>query len=115
MVSANTTQNNGAEQNSAPTLSERLELACLFQRQALAGSDPLVANLRMIGGDLMKFVHILADQVQKQLTQGAMSEETRRRFLHDMDLYLKLVRQSDRLAQIERQLGSASRDKSHAP
>jgi hypothetical protein len=114
MDSLNPPQDNDPAQDSAPTLSERLALVHSLQRQALAQSDPLAANLRMIEGDLMGIAHRVADQMQRQLPEGAISEETRRRFVHDMELYLKVVRQADRLAQLERQRGSASGDKPSA-
>jgi hypothetical protein len=106
--------NNGLAPESAPTLRERRELAGAYQRAALARPDPLSANLGMIEGDLMRIAHALGDHVQSQLTQGGLSEEMRRRFHHDMELYLKVLRQCDRLIQIGRQLGSASRGQSQA-
>lgn len=110
-----TTPDNGLEQNNMPPLSERLALVRAYQQQALARPDPLAANLGMIGGDMMSFAHVLAYQLQTQLAQGAVSEETRRRFAADMELYLRVVRQSDRLTQIERQLGAATANRAQAP
>lgn len=103
-----TTQDSGSAQDSAPTLHERMELARAYQKQARARPASLAANLGTIAGDLMSIAHALALQVQTQLVQPAASEETRRRSFASMELYLKVVRQSDRLVQIERQLGSTS-------
>jgi hypothetical protein len=110
-----TTPDNGTARDSAPTLSERMTLVRAYQQQAMARPDPLAANLGTIAGDLMSFAHALGPLVQSQLAQGAVSEETRRQFVANMELYLKVVRQTDRLAQIERQLGAASPDRSQAP
>ena len=110
-----TTPDNGSARDSSPTLSERMALVRAYQQQAMARPDPLAANLGTIAGDLMSFAHALSSLVQPQLAQGAVSEETRRRFVANMELYLKVVRQSDRLVQIERQLGAASLDRSQDP
>jgi hypothetical protein len=110
-----TTPNNGSTRDSSPTLSERMALVRAYQQQAMARPDPLAANLGTIAGDLMSFAHALTSLVQPQLLQGAVSEETRRRFVANLELYLKVVRQSDRLAQIERQLGAASTDRLQVP
>ena len=107
--------NKATEQPREPTLSERLALVHAYQQQALARPDPLAANLGTIAGDLLNYAHRLACQAQAQLAQGAVSEETDRRFVSHLELFLKVVRQSDRLAQIERQLGAASADRPPVP
>jgi hypothetical protein len=105
-----TTSDSGPASDRAPTWSERMALVHAYQQQAMARPDPLAANLGTITADLMSFAHALASQTQTQLAQGTVSEETRRQFVANMELYLKVVRQSDRLVQIERQLGAASAD-----
>ena len=109
------TTDNGAAPDRAPTWSERMALVRAYQQQALARPNPLAANLGIVAADVMSFAHALAHQAQTQLAQGTISEETRRRFVAQMELYLKVVRQSDRLAQIERQLGADAPDRSQAP
>jgi hypothetical protein len=87
-----------------------MALVRAYQQQALARPNPLAANLGIVAADVMSFAHALAHQAQTELTQGAVSEETRRSFVANLELYLKVVRQSDRLVQIERQLGAAAAD-----
>jgi hypothetical protein len=81
-----------------------LALVRAFQAQAARRPDPLAANLGVISGDLMGFAHALAAAVQADLAQGATSAKGHRRFVQDAEVYLKVVRQIDRLAQLERQL-----------
>jgi hypothetical protein len=110
-----TTPDNGSTRDSSPTLSERMALVRAYQQQAMTRPDPLAANLGTIAGDLMRIAHALTPLVQPQMLQGTDSEATRRRVVANLELYLKVVRQSDRLAQIERQLGAASTDTSQVP
>lgn len=110
-----TTSDSGPASERTPTWSERMALVRAYQQQALARPDPLAANLGTIAGDVMSFAHALAHLTQTQLAQGTVSEEARRQFVANMELYLKVVRQSDRLVQLERQFGAASADKSPAP
>ncbi|HEY7157426.1 MAG TPA: hypothetical protein VH575_25960 [Gemmataceae bacterium] len=114
-VTEQTTLDNGSTRDSSPTQSERLARVHAYQQQAMARPDPLAANLGTIAGDLMRIAHALTSLVQPQLLQGAVSEATRRRFVANLEFYLKVVRQSDRLAQIERQLGAVSADRSQVP
>jgi hypothetical protein len=80
-----------------------MALVGALQAQALRRPDPLAANLGVIAGDLMGFAHGLAAAAQAGLADGAASAEARRSFLHNLEVYLKVVRQIDRLAQLERQ------------
>ena len=45
--------------------------------------------------------------MQRQLTQGAFTEETRPQFQQNLDAYDKLVRTSERLARLEHQVTTA--------
>ena len=58
-------------------------------------------------GDTMSIAHAVADHMQRQLRQGAFTEEMRPQYQQDLDSYVKLVRQSERLAQLERQVTAA--------
>jgi hypothetical protein len=87
-----------------PTLDQRLALVRAFQAQAMRRQDPRAANLGIISADLMGFAHGLAATVQANLAQRPASAEGRQRFIQDAEVYLKVVRQVNRLAQIERQL-----------
>jgi hypothetical protein len=64
---------------------------------------------------LMGLAHGLGHQVQTQMMQGAALEDKQKQLFSNMDMLLKIVRQFDRLAQIERQLGAPPPDKSAAP
>jgi hypothetical protein len=71
--------------------------------------DPLAANLGVITADLMGFAHALAAAVQGALAREPASAEARRRLGQDAEVYLKLVRQADRLVQLDRQLSPTPR------
>ena len=85
------------------TAEQRLALVQAYQTEALARKDALAANLGVIAGDVMGFAHALAATVQASLARGLAAQETRTAALADTELYLKMVRQIDRLAQLERQ------------
>ena len=86
----------------APTRDQRLGLVRAFQAQAMLRRDPLAANLvRLTGRPEFR--------LQAALGQGPTSPEAHKRFVHDAEMYLKFVRQIDRLAQIERQLSPPTR------
>jgi hypothetical protein len=98
---------------SPPSREQRLALVRALQAQALRQEDPLAANLGVLSADLMGFAHTLAPAVQAGLTAAAASAEGRRRFGQDAELYLKFVRQIDRLAQFARQRPSPPRGEAH--
>jgi hypothetical protein len=83
-----------------------MALVRAFQAEALARTDLLAANLGVLSGDLMGFAHQLAVAVQANLAQGATSAAGRKRLFQDTEVYLKIVRQIDRLAQLERRPSS---------
>jgi len=70
-------------------------------RQRRNGSC-LAANLGVIAADLMGFAHGVAAMVQANLAQGLTSTEGHAKFIENSELYLKFIRQIDRLAQLER-------------
>ena len=92
----------GAESR-PPTRDDRLQLIWAFQREAIRRADALAANLGALSGDLM----LLAFQVGESLAgYGAAtpnSPEQFRQFNQAADLQLKVLRQLDRLVQVERQ------------
>jgi hypothetical protein len=110
-----TTQANASVPESALTLSDRLRLARLYQKQAMELPDPRAANMGVIKGDLMGLAHGLGHQVQTEMVQGAVFEGKQKQLFAKMDMFLKFVRQLDRLEQIERQFGTRPADKSAAP
>jgi hypothetical protein len=93
-------------QNSGPPTmhDQRMDLVRAFQVQAMRRQDPLAANLGVISADLMVFAHGLAAAVQDKLARAPALTDQYRRLVQDAELYLKFVRQIDRLAQIQRQL-----------
>jgi hypothetical protein len=93
----------------SPTSEDRMALVRAFQREAMKRPDPLAANLGVIAADLMGFAHGLAARVQESLSRAATSSGGRQQFVQNADLYLKFVRQIDRLAQLERQLSRPSK------
>lgn len=97
--------------NPGPLSSEqRLALVRAFQAQALDRANPLLANLGILSADLMGFSHLLAASVQTNLEQLPSSAQGRKDLFQNAELFLKFVRQIDRLAQIERQLEKPSRE-----
>jgi len=85
---------------------QRQALVWAHQARSLQQQNPLVANLGVISGDLMSFAHGLAPALQSGIERGLTSAESHRGFTHLAEFYLKVVRQIDRLAQIERQLSA---------
>ncbi len=96
---------NGAKQGAmALTRDQRMGLVRRYQALALQRQDPLAANLGILSADLMGFAHGLAARVQADLARELPDPEGQQSFQRDAELYLKFLRQIDRLAQIERQL-----------
>jgi hypothetical protein len=84
---------------------DRLALIRAFQAQAMTRANPLAANLAVINGDLMHLVYQLQQAVDKSVTGSPtdFSQLARR-----AELLLRLVRQVDRLAQLDRQFTQAA-------
>jgi hypothetical protein len=93
----------GTPTDGAPTREQRRALVRALQARAAGRPDPLAANLGVITADLIGIAHDLAAAVQADLAQGPGPAEGRQRLARDAELYLKFVRQIDRLAQLERQ------------
>ncbi len=112
------TPDNGAKQE-AMTLNrdQRMRLVQKYQALALQRQDPLAANLGILSADLLSFAHGLATLVRADLAQELPGPERHQKFFRDAELYLKFVRQIDRLAQIERQLSlpRAGENKEESP
>src|SRR5579871_5985466 len=100
---ASKAQTTGEASDPAPSREQRLALVRALQAKALRQEDPLAANLGVLSADLMGFAHALAATVQASLAEGTASAEGRQCFAQDAELYLKFVRQIDRLAQLARQ------------
>jgi hypothetical protein len=96
-------QNKGQMETSSRD--ERLELIRAFQTQAMQRADALAANLAVINGDLMQFAYRLRQSMDQSLTG---SEADYSQWARQAELYLRCVRQVDRLAQIDRQRGQSA-------
>jgi hypothetical protein len=99
-----------ADRGAPLTWEDRLRLVRDLQAEALSHADPRVANLGVMSGDMTLFAYRLREAMERCLGDTPTASEGRRRFLQDADLYLKFVRQVDRLTQIERQLTEAQMD-----
>jgi hypothetical protein len=93
--------------NRAPTQEERLTLIRCYQARALLRTDPLAANLDIISGDLMAFASRMQELLQERQAQAPSSAREYERFYRDADMYLRVIRQIGRLAQIGRRLSSS--------
>ncbi len=91
-------------ETSGPTPVQRLEMIHRFQAEAMKRADPLAANLGVLSGDLMLFAFRISEAVEPVLTASVTSEGKFGAFAQQAEMYLRVVRQLDRLAQIERQL-----------
>ena len=84
----------------APTRADRQELVRAYQTQQMQRPNPLAANLGIITGDLINTANHIRELMEKNMVPGTASVEHCRRFDRQAELYLKFVRQVDRLAQI---------------
>jgi len=81
-----------------PTMADRLRLVGRLQAQALDRPDPLAANVGVLAGDVALVAHHLADRAQAGLTgRGGDAPPSG----EAAETFLKVVRQFDRLAQLE--------------
>lgn len=84
-----------------PTMADRLRLVGRLQAQAVARPNPLAANVGVLTGDVALFAHMQADRARAALTgpggNAPPSGEA-------AETFLKMVRQFDRLAQLEQRL-----------
>jgi len=97
----------GAKATDRATPGDRLGLIRALQEQALRRADPLAANLEVISGDLMLFAYRIRESVEANLAASLASADRCEQFTKQAEMYLRFVRQIDRLAQIERQLARA--------
>lgn len=84
---------------------DRLALIRAFQAEAMRRAHPLAANLAVINGDLMQLVYRLRQTLDESRT-GSPTDFPQ--FAQQAELWLRLVRQVDRLAQLDRQLAPAA-------
>jgi hypothetical protein len=91
----------------------RLALIRALQTPALAKPDPLVANLQVLNADLMLLAHRARELTEAALAGGQGPAE-QEQFFRRAELYLKVVRQIDRLASLTRQLPAPGRPRASA-
>jgi hypothetical protein len=94
------------QNGSAAPHDERLELIRAFLTQALQRADPLAANLAVLNADLMQFAYRLRQSMEQSLTG---SHPDYPELARQTELYLRCVRQVDRLAQLDRHLAQPAR------
>ena len=82
----------------------RSELIEKYREQALQKASPLAANLAVINSDLMVFAQGNAESVSPPPSWPAGSPEASQRFERQANLQLRIVRQIDRLAQMDERL-----------
>ena len=90
-----------------PTREERLKMIAAYQVEGLGRSDPHVANLQVLDGDVMVLAHLVWERLQRHTNEDTIPGENRR-FIHDAQLYLQTVRQIERDARILWQLTRAA-------
>ena len=87
----------------APTRADRRRLVAALQARALTQADPLAANLGVLTGDLMSVAHGLAEQLRAGADGPPAAGAPRP---PDVDGFLKVLRQVDRLAEVGRRLAA---------
>jgi hypothetical protein len=88
---------------SAPTQEERDRLIRALQSQALQRTDPLSANLEMLCADLVACANRVNQALAKESPDLPVHSSGYKAFERKADLSLKLTRQIDRFANLQRQ------------
>jgi hypothetical protein len=92
----------------------RAGLILSFQVEAWAMSDPLAANLRVFNGDLLQIASGLQLVIAENLAQALATPGGQKKLDRQLEMYLKVARQVDRFAQIERQMAKDGTEKNSA-
>jgi len=108
---ANERQKTGPEEKSSaappkdsgPTQEERDRLILALQSRALQRKDPLSANLDMLCADLVACANRVNQALAKESPDLPVHSSGYRAFERKADLSLKLTRQIDRFANLQRQ------------
>jgi hypothetical protein len=95
-------------------LDQRMALVRKFQAKAAARSDPLAANHGIITGDLMMFAHTLGAAMQEWLTEAKSATAALDQNARAADMYLKFIRQLDRMTRIDSEIATPTEDSSVA-
>jgi len=86
-----------------PSMQERQKLIQALQEQAVQRANPLQANLGMLTGDVLAVTYFLGQRLKQRLPDLDADGRTSEAFFREADMYLKCVRQTDRLMQMQRQ------------
>ena len=93
----------GHDRPTGPTREDRTRLAEAYQARALRRPDLLAANLGVLAGDLLLLAHAVGDRARASAA-GAAAPGGGPRLAPTAELFLRLVRQIDRLAHLEHQM-----------
>jgi len=99
-----------SEESAAAARLKRSKMIEKFREQALRKANAFAANLAVINSDLMVFAQGNEESVSPPPPEG--SPEESKRFEHQANLHLRIVREINRLAQMDEQL--ANRGESQA-
>ena len=84
----------------APTPDDRWRAVQAYQAAAAANPDPTVVNLGYVNGDLLRLAHQMALAIHDATHAGALTPKV----TAGLDMYLKILRQWDRLESIRQSL-----------
>jgi hypothetical protein len=95
-----------------PVLSreDRAHLVHAYQAQAARRPDLLAANLGVLNAETMLMAHVLGDRARACLAAGSGTPADAMESARAADMYLKFVRQIERVAQLERRAGPPAGD-----
>jgi len=74
-----------------------------LQAQAVQRPDPLHANLGVLTGDVLAVTYCLGECLKTRLPNLDANGSPSEAFFREADLYLRCVRQTDRLMHMEQQ------------
>ena len=91
-----------------PTQAQRTELVRRLQAEACRRADPLAANLGLMTADLIGMSHGLLAHVQAALAADGAGAVADPQFAKTAELSLRVLRQIDRFAHLERTVPPAA-------
>jgi len=95
-----------------PALSpeDRAHLARAYQARAARRPDLLAANLGVLNAEMMLMAHVLGDRARAGLAATSDTPADAMESARAADMYLKFIRQIERVAQLERRSGPPAGD-----
>ena len=94
-----------AKSNAAGLTAMRLEKVDDHLRESLDKTDTLEANLGVVSADLMRMACRLTDAIEETLSKTSLDHF--QKLVPAIDAYLRVARQIDRLAMLDRRLTSS--------